>query len=129
MRFLAKKSPGRAVSDRSQRRPPPAEQADRGCTRATVRTGWRVGGSRSPQPAGAAEAGRCCSAREQRDAELSSVWLPWLAAPLFALLPLGGCGIAGYLQRPRGQVAAPHRGSAEHHLPAAASFATLAPQR
>ena len=28
------------------------------------------------------------------------VWLPWLAAPAFALLPIGGCGLATHLHRP-----------------------------
>lgn len=28
------------------------------------------------------------------------VWLPWLAAPLFMLLPIGGCGLAARLHRP-----------------------------
>ena len=28
------------------------------------------------------------------------VWLPWLAAPAFALLPIGGCGLAARLHRP-----------------------------
>ena len=28
------------------------------------------------------------------------VWLPWLAAPAFALLPIGGCGLATRLHRP-----------------------------
>jgi hypothetical protein len=30
--------------------------------------------------------------------ELASVWIPWLAAPVFALLPLVGCWLAGCLQ-------------------------------
>lgn len=35
------------------------------------------------------------------------VWLPWLAAPLFMLLPIGGCGLAARLHRPAAaQVAA-----------------------
>lgn len=29
-----------------------------------------------------------------------SVWLPWVAAPLFFLLPIGGCGVAGAARRP-----------------------------
>jgi len=36
----------------------------------------------------------------------ASIWLPWLAAPLFALLPLAGCWLAGHLHQPissRGQ--------------------------
>lgn len=28
----------------------------------------------------------------------AAVWAPWLAAPLFALLPIGGCGLAGGLR-------------------------------
>lgn len=28
------------------------------------------------------------------------VWLPWLAAPLFMLLPIGGCGLAARIHRP-----------------------------
>lgn len=30
-----------------------------------------------------------------REASYAAVWAPWLAAPLFALLPIGGCGLAG----------------------------------
>jgi len=41
------------------------------------------------------------------------VWLPWLVAPLFMLLPIGGCGAAASL-----------RHSAE---PAAAPVASLSP--
>lgn len=28
------------------------------------------------------------------------VWLPWLAAPFFMLLPIGGCGVATRFHRP-----------------------------
>ena len=28
------------------------------------------------------------------------VWLPWLCAPAFLLLPIGGCGLAAGLRRP-----------------------------
>jgi hypothetical protein len=28
----------------------------------------------------------------------AAVWAPWLAAPLFALLPIGGCGLADGLR-------------------------------
>ena len=28
------------------------------------------------------------------------VWLPWLVAPAFLLLPIGGCGMAATLRRP-----------------------------
>lgn len=33
------------------------------------------------------------------------VWLPWVVAPAFLLLPIGGCGAAASLRLPR-QVAA-----------------------
>lgn len=33
-----------------------------------------------------------------RQPSAAAVWAPWLAAPLFALLPIGGCGLAGGLQ-------------------------------
>jgi hypothetical protein len=41
------------------------------------------------------------------------VWLPWLAAPFFMLLPIGGCGAAASLR---------HAGE-----PAAAPVASLSP--
>jgi hypothetical protein len=28
------------------------------------------------------------------------VWLPWICAPAFALLPIAGCGLAGTLRSP-----------------------------
>lgn len=33
-----------------------------------------------------------------RAPSVAAVWAPWLAAPLFALLPIGGCGLAGGLR-------------------------------
>jgi len=33
-----------------------------------------------------------------REQSAVAVWAPWLAAPLFALLPIGGCGLAGGLR-------------------------------
>jgi hypothetical protein len=33
-----------------------------------------------------------------RKPSAAAVWAPWLAAPLFALLPIGGCGLAGGLK-------------------------------
>jgi hypothetical protein len=33
------------------------------------------------------------------------VWLPWLFAPVFLMLPLGGCGLAANLRRPPAAVA------------------------
>ena len=44
-----------------------------------------------------------------RDARPSRapVWLPWLCAPLFQLLPIGGCGAAAaVLRRPLQETAA-----------------------
>lgn len=29
-----------------------------------------------------------------------AVWLPWLLAPAFLLLPIGGCGVAAAIRRP-----------------------------
>ena len=34
------------------------------------------------------------------------VWLPWVLAPAFLLLPIGGCGAAAALRRPRAAIAA-----------------------
>ena len=34
------------------------------------------------------------------------VWLPWVLAPAFLLLPIGGCGAAATLRRPRAAMAA-----------------------
>jgi hypothetical protein len=34
------------------------------------------------------------------------VWLPWVLAPAFLLLPIGGCGAAASLRRPRAAMAA-----------------------
>jgi hypothetical protein len=53
------------------------------------------------------------------------VWLPWITAPLFFLLPIGGCGIAS-VRRPAIDVA----GAAEPLLPGpvapAATMVTVA---
>jgi hypothetical protein len=38
-----------------------------------------------------------------REPSAAAVWAPWLAAPLFALLPIGGCGLAGGFQRATAQ--------------------------
>ena len=32
-----------------------------------------------------------------------SLWLPWLMAPLFLLMPMGGCALAGKLRQPAPQ--------------------------
>ena len=44
------------------------------------------------------------------------VWLPWVAAPAFLLLPIGGCGVAASLRHPR-QVAALPTGRGHHVAP------------
>jgi hypothetical protein len=44
-----------------------------------------------------------------------SVWIPWLAAPLFAFLPLAGCWLAGYLHASGSRTA--HQQSAERSIP------------
>jgi hypothetical protein len=48
------------------------------------------------------------------------VWLPWVLAPGFLLLPIGGCGAAASLRRPRAATLA----SAE---PGGGTVATVAP--
>jgi hypothetical protein len=37
-----------------------------------------------------------CSSGSQRE---MPVWLPWLVAPAFALLPMAGCGVAATLRQ------------------------------
>lgn len=37
----------------------------------------------------------------------SPVWLPWVTAPLFFLLPIGGCGIAATRRPPLDVASAP----------------------
>jgi hypothetical protein len=36
--------------------------------------------------------------RDSRTATVA-VWMPWVAAPLFCLLPIGGCAVAGSLRQ------------------------------
>ena len=43
-----------------------------------------------------AATGATCSTGRRFEAPL---WLPWLAAPAFMLLPIGGCGVAESLGR------------------------------
>ena len=54
------------------------------------------------------------------------VWLPWVLAPVFLLLPLGGCGLSVALRRP--QAAAQAAGQPED-LPVGtvATVATVMP--
>jgi hypothetical protein len=49
------------------------------------------------------------------------VWLPWVSAPLFFLLPIGGCGVAATARRhPAADTAA-----AAHPLPGPVPVATM----
>jgi thiosulfate reductase cytochrome b subunit len=54
---------------------------------------------------------RTCSthAPVRRKPACGSVWIPWLAAPLFALLPLAGCWLAGYLHTQGSRTVHPQR--------------------
>jgi hypothetical protein len=49
------------------------------------------------------------------------VWLPWVSAPLFFLLPIGGCGAAAVARRP----APPASAAAADPLPGPAPVATM----
>jgi len=49
------------------------------------------------------------------------VWLPWVSAPLFFLLPIGGCGVAATSRRPP----AADTAAAAHPLPGPAPVATM----
>jgi hypothetical protein len=53
-----------------------------------------------------------------------AVWLPWLLAPAFLLLPIGGCGVAGAIRRPPLAAGQPHRAPAG---PGADTVATVGP--
>jgi hypothetical protein len=41
-----------------------------------------------------------------RPAGGAAVWIPWLAAPLFALMPIGGCALADNYRKATIQAAA-----------------------
>jgi hypothetical protein len=43
------------------------------------------------------------SSRHLRAATIA-VWMPWLAAPLFCLLPIGGCAVAGSMRHAAARV-------------------------
>jgi len=47
------------------------------------------------------------------------VWLPWVSAPFFFLLPIGGCGVAATARR------SPATATAAHPLPGPAPVATM----
>jgi len=49
------------------------------------------------------------------------VWLPWLSAPLFFLLPIAGCGVAAAARRPPAAASS----SATYPLPGPAPVATM----
>jgi hypothetical protein len=56
------------------------------------------------------------------------VWLPWLAAPAFALLPMAGCGAAASLRQAAHAAAAPAAVSPPL-VPIAAVVTALPPSR
>jgi|GEM_PF-1261103 len=41
-----------------------------------------------------------------RQAGSAAVWIPWLAAPVFALMPIGGCAVADNYRKAAIQAAA-----------------------
>jgi hypothetical protein len=41
-----------------------------------------------------------------RQAGGAAVWIPWLAAPLFALMPIGGCALADNYRKAASQATA-----------------------
>ena len=47
------------------------------------------------------------------------VWLPWVLAPAFLLLPVGGCGVAASLRRP-------HAATLARNQPATVPVTTVA---
>ena len=49
------------------------------------------------------------------------VWLPWVSAPLFFLLPIGGCGVAAAARRPPAIASS----AAAHPFPGPAPVATM----
>ncbi len=59
-----------------------------------------------------------------RESSAVAVWAPWLAAPLFALLPIGGCGLAGGI---RPAVAEPPTATAIHAAPPAPVVTVVTP--
>jgi hypothetical protein len=56
------------------------------------------------------------------------VWLPWLAAPAFALLPIAGCGAAATLKT-AAQTAAASAAASPPLVPIAAVVTALPPGR
>jgi len=56
------------------------------------------------------------------------VWLPWLIAPAFVLLPIGGCGVAAGLRQGAAITAAPVE-AATAGVPIAAIVTALPPAR
>jgi len=58
------------------------------------------------------------------------IWLPWLAAPAFAILPIAGCGAAAALRHRDGTAtAAPPPGSCPRLVPITAVVTALPPGR
>lgn len=63
-----------------------------------------------------------------RSSARTPVWLPWLAAPAFLLLPIGGCGVAASL-RQEAAIAPAQAESSAGAVPIAAIVTALPPSR
>ena len=57
-----------------------------------------------------------------------AVWLPWLLAPAFLLLPIGGCGLAAAVRRPPPLAGQSWRPAAGPTAETVAAMAAVAPQ-
>ena len=58
------------------------------------------------------------------------VWLPWLLAPCFLLLPIGGCGVAAAIRQPRlatAEIPQAHPGTVQPPLVPIGTVVTIAP--
>ena len=56
------------------------------------------------------------------------VWLPWLAAPAFAFLPVAGCGAAAALRHGRAVAEAPPQPAPNPPLVPITAVVTVGPQ-
>jgi hypothetical protein len=56
------------------------------------------------------------------------VWLPWLAAPAFAFLPVAGCGAAAALRHGRAVAEAPSQDHPRPRLVPVTAVVTAMPQ-
>jgi hypothetical protein len=59
----------------------------------------------------------------------ASIWIPWLAAPLFAVLPLAGCWLASCLQASDSRIAQQHQPERSVPTIPMASFVGITPGR